>query len=161
MFIRDRLGGAAAGLRLLREDRDASGGPEADALRHRQLAPKPRVEAGLALAAAGATAMIDVSDGLGGDAAHLAESSGARLEIDLESLPIQPGATDEEATSGGEDFELLVTLPPERLEEATAAVEATGVRLTRIGAVGEGSGAVLRAADGSEVEPSGFDHFGA
>lgn len=157
--VTGELGGAAAGLVLLQEGPDASGGPEADALRARQLAPRPRIDAGLALAAAGATAMIDISDGLGADAAHLAESSRVQLELDLESVPIQPGATEEQATSGGEDFELLVTLPPDRIDEATAAVESTGVRLIRIGLVGEGSGAFLRAADGSTVEPSGFDHF--
>lgn len=157
--VTGELGGAAAGMRLLHEEPSASG-PAAEALRARQLAPVPRIEAGLALAAAGATAMIDVSDGLGADAAHLAESSTARVEIDLETLPVQAGATAELAASGGEDFELLVCLPPLRLDEGTTAVEATGVSLTRIGSVSEGSGAVLRAADGSKVEPSGFDHFG-
>lgn len=152
--VTGELGGAAAALRILR-----SGGEGERRLLDRQLAPQPRLDAGLALAKAGATAMIDISDGLGADAERLAKRSRARLEIELSSVPVQPGAELEQAASGGEDYELLACLPPERLDEAKAAVEATGVALTEIGSVSAGTGVSLRTAGGAELEPRGFDHL--
>jgi thiamine-monophosphate kinase len=169
--VTGELGGAAAGLVLL-ERPELADGLEAgvtETLRRRQLEPLPRLAAGRALAASGATAMIDVSDGLGGDALHVATASGVVLVIELESVPVQPGVDEvaaaagvdrwDLAESGGEDYELLVTLPPARLDEARAAVDATGVGLRRIGAVGQGDGVALRQADGSLREPSGFDQL--
>ena len=152
LAVTGELGGAAAGLLVLdRPELEAAVGAEvADALRRRQLEPRPRLGAGRALAAAGASAMIDVSDGLGGDAGHIAAASGVRLVIELERLPVQAGVgevaaaagvdADELATGRGEDYELLVTLPPERVDEASAAVAATGSALTPIGAVERGEG---------------------
>ncbi len=169
--VTGELGGAAAGLLVLDrpELADAVGATVADGLRRRQLEPQPRIAAGRALAASGASAMIDLSDGLGADAGHLAEASGVRLAIELERLPLQGGVGELAAASGadvhdlaagrGEDYELLVTLPPERAEEASAAVAATGSQLTPIGAVEEGAGVVLRAPDGSEREAVGFDQL--
>jgi thiamine-monophosphate kinase len=165
------LGGAAAGLLLL--DRPELAGrlkPEvADALRRRQLEPSPRLAAGRALAATGASAMIDLSDGLGGDAAHVAAASGARLTIDLELLPLQRGVAEVAAAAGlsahdlatgcGEDYELLVALAPERADQAKARVRDTGSTLTSIGAVAGGEGVVLRDAEGGEREPAGFDQL--
>ena len=66
---------------------------------------------------------------------------------------------DEMATGLGEDYELLVTLPPEHVDEASAAVAATGSALTLIGAVERGEGVVLRAPDGSERRAKGFDQL--
>jgi len=167
--VTGELGGAAGALRLLLEPE--AKGPVGDAREEmlaRQLDPRPRLAAGRALASAGATAMIDVSDGLAADAAHLAESSAVRLEIELERLPLATGleelagaATDARtlAASGGEDYELLVTLPAGRLDEARAAVEASGSTLTEIGAVSDGDGVALRDARGRELELPGFDHL--
>ncbi len=171
LAVTGELGGAAAGLLLL--DRPELGDalePEvADALRRRQLEPSPRLAAGRALAAAGASAMIDVSDGLGGDAAHVAAAGGVRLVIELERLPLQAGVAevaaaagtdaDELATGRGEDYELLAALSPGRAVEAEAKVTATGSALTSIGTVEEGEGVMLRAADGSQREPAGFDQL--
>ena len=165
------LGGAAAGLILL--ERPELGREIADglasALRRRQLRPEPRLAAGRALAEAGAGAMIDLSDGVGGDAVHLAEASEVALRIEVGRLPAQPGvdATAEAAgmdaaellVGGGEDYELLVALPAARLAEATDAVAAAGVELTAVGEVAAGSGVSLSGPDGVAVEASGFDQL--
>ena len=163
VVLTGELGGAAAALSILTGGGIRSG--ESGALLRRQLDPVPRLAAGRALAVAGATAMIDVSDGLGADAGHLARASGVALEIELELVPAAAGldAGVSEArqmlVSGGEDFELLATVRPERLGEAAAAVAATGTRLTRIGQVAAGEGAAIRDKEGREVEASGFDHM--
>jgi thiamine-monophosphate kinase len=171
LAVTGELGGAAAGLLVLeRPELAAAVEPEvADALRRRQLEPSPRLAAGRELAAAGARAMIDVSDGLGGDAAHVAAASGVRLVIELERLPVQEGVAEVAAAAGlsphdlaagrGEDYELLVVLAPERAEEAAARVRATGSILTSIGTVESGEGVVLREADGGERAPVGFDQL--
>ncbi len=128
--------------------------------------PRPRIRAGRWLAASGATAMMDLSDGIGGDARHLAAASGCGLEIDLDRLPVHPSALVEGAHSGvspklfaaagGEDYELLVTLPA-GWDSAADCEPATGVGITRIGRVVDGEG-VRFLLEGLEVEVGGFDH---
>jgi thiamine-monophosphate kinase len=161
------LGGAAAAVALLDGD-DESSLPAAarEALLARQLDPRPRLREGVALAAAGARAMIDVSDGLGADAGHLARSSGCGIEIDLGRVPVAEGVSEvtgsedaamELAASGGEDYELLVALPADRLDAARSALEQAESPLTEIGYATEGRGVTLRLPDGRELEPRGFD----
>lgn len=182
LVLTDEIGAAAAGLHLLdnpNPDTDfafkgAMKGLKAKsamaALVARQLEPTPRLAAGRALAAAGATAMIDLSDGLGGDAGHLAESSSARLRIDAAALPLADGVAEvaaalghdplELALSGGEDYELLASIPPERLDAAKQAVrEAEGIALTRIGEVSSGGGVEIRLPDGRTAAPEGYDQL--
>ena len=162
------LGGSAAGLLLLRGATAAIEADQRDALVARHLRPWPRVELGRALAAAGATAMIDVSDGVATDAAHLATSSGARLEIELAALPVQAGLAEvataagrdplELAAAGGDDYELLFTAPQARISAIEAAARREGLPVTWIGRVSSGAGAILRDATGAERELRGFEH---
>jgi thiamine-monophosphate kinase len=168
VVVTGELGGAAAALELLEGGEPTSPIP-ADArssLLARQLDPMPRLKEGRAIAAAGARAMIDVSDGLGADAGHLAEASECRIEIDLDRVPLAPGAIEvagsreaalELAAGGGEDYELLVALPRDKLEEAAGATAEAGSRLTEIGYATEGQGVTLRLPGGGELEPAGFD----
>lgn len=103
IWVTGPLGLAAAGLRILKEMGKGASGAAPDA--HRR--PQPSVAAGLAARAAGASAMIDISDGLAADLGHLADASGVGL--DLGSVPIGEGATAAEAIGGGEDYVLAFT----------------------------------------------------
>lgn len=178
LVLTGELGGAAAGLALLNDphlDADFvfSGAIEGlkakSAMEGRQLEPEPRLAAGRALARAGATAMIDLSDGLGGDAGHIAERSGVALQIEAEAIPRATGLGDLAVAArldpwrlllGGEDYELLASIPPRRVEDAMAAVEKTGeARLTAVGQVVAGSGVEIRLPGGELLEPEGFDQL--
>jgi len=171
LALTGEIGGAAAGLLLLEEGRGRARAPENEhaSLIARQLEPEPRLEAGRALAAAGATAMIDVSDGVGGDARHLAERSAVAVRIEAASLPLAIGTAEvaaaagrdplQLAVSGGEDYELLVALPPERLHGAVAAVAETEATLTLIGEVLAGEGVEIRRPGGELLKARGFDQL--
>jgi thiamine-monophosphate kinase len=172
LVVTGEIGGAAAG-RLLLDDPALVASvsePIAAALRARQLDPTPRLRSGHALATAGARAMIDLSDGLAGDAGHLSRAGAVALRIDAGALPIAEGVAEIAATagldplqlavSGGEDYELLAAIPAERLDEATTGIGKTAeTTLTPIGAVEAGEGVEIRLPGGGLLEVRGHDHF--
>jgi thiamine-monophosphate kinase len=145
IWVTGPLGGAAAGLRHLRE------GTAGDALVRRHARPVPLLDAGRAARRAGATAMIDVSDGLAADVGHIAAASGVGIRID--DLPIANGATRAEALGGGEDFELVFCLPAGA--DVTAAFR-LGPTPVRIGQCTPDP--AERTAGGQPLTDSGWEH---
>jgi thiamine-monophosphate kinase len=149
--VTGELGGAAAGLAVLEGRAD---GPHELVARH--LRPRPRLAVGRALAAAGATAMLDLSDGLALDARRLAEASGVRLELDTEALPLAPGADAELAATGGEDYELCFCVPPEGREAAETAAGPVGI--SWIGRATTGVPGIGWRGDPSAARWRGYEH---
>ena len=163
------LGAAAAGLAVIEgRVQDQHGGTaaagHAAGLIARYLRPQPRLAEGMRLAAAGAHAMLDLSDGLASDARRIAAASGVRLVLDASRLPVAPGVAEIAralgrdpvalAAGGGEDFELCVCVPPDRAAEAGAAAG-----LTWIGEVAPGTPDLeWRAAPAGAETWRGFEH---
>ena len=160
VVVTGTLGGAAAGRRLARR-----GAPwtedELDAI-HRHERPAPRVGEAPVLARNGATAMIDVSDGLARDLVRLCEASGVGVRLDPSTVPAHPAAAEGEALGGGEDYELLATMPSAGAV-ADAAGELADVFATPLTAIGTITTEGLQTVDDSgkthPLEPSGWDHF--
>jgi thiamine-monophosphate kinase len=155
IYVTGRLGGPAAATRAL--TRSAAPHP---AHRARFATPAPRLRESRWLATRGATAAIDISDGLSRDAEHLAAASGVALDIDVARVPVLEGVTIDDALGGGEEYELLVTAPDGMDDAAFASTFA--LPLTRIGSVvaaGE-TPRVLFTRGGKRVAaPPGYDHF--
>ncbi len=161
LAVTGSLGRAAVGVNLLLSQDAKNASPE-DAIAcmaaHRR--PRARVDAGAQLQAIGAHAAIDLSDGLGSDARRLSEASRIGLEIDFGRVPVAPEAQRIAAScgwdlerlvlSGGEDFELLVTLPHERLE-TTDWIE--------IGKVVDDGLWLVRDGQSVPLPDDGYDHF--
>lgn len=167
VVVTGEIGGAAAALRIVEGEVTVT---DPEALLERQYLPPSRIAAGQALASGGATAMIDLSDGLGADANRIGDASGVAMRIDASKIPIQEGALevlgsggDPEdavtlAASGGEDYELLASIPHSRIESVAEAL-GPSCRLTEIGVVEEGNGVRLFSSDGRELPIGGFDHL--
>jgi thiamine-monophosphate kinase len=166
LCVSGTLGDSALGLVALRR-----GEPLTGALR-RHLDPEPRVRLGVALAdAAIPTAMIDISDGLLADLGHILKLSGRGGRVDLANLPLSGeyrAGTGRQGTDpyalclgGGEDYELLFTLPADRFAEARTLGEATGSPVSVIGEIVAEPGVYLVSPDGAPYSPpsNGYDHF--
>ena len=156
LWVTGQLGGARAALEAWKGGRTPAPGA-----RERFAKPVPQLQAGQWLARQGATAMLDLSDGLAGDAAHLAAASKVGLVVDIGALPLHPDVLREAfavgetpgvfAARGGEDFELLVAMP--RTFPGTDEFP-----LSCVGDVHPGNG-VAYFEDGFELRLDGYDHF--
>lgn len=167
LYVTGALGGAAAGLARLAElASPARPNPpripkklEAQLAAH--LYPQPRIAQGLWLQRRGlASAVLDLSDGLSSDLAHLCEESGVAAEVDAAALPIHPAATLAQALHGGEDYELLFTAPPATRQPRAIA----GVPVTRIGRMlkaraGRHMITLITQKGRQPLDPHGWEHF--
>jgi thiamine-monophosphate kinase len=140
IYVSGALGGSALGL--------AKGAGRAW---KRHARPEPRLALGrFVREELRATAAMDLSDGLSIDLRRMCETSGLKAEIGIP--PIYRGATLEQALHGGEDYELLFTVPA----RANVPMEFEGLPLTRIGVMRRGAGVTL---DGAPLAALGWDHF--
>ncbi|MFM9164682.1 MAG: thiamine-phosphate kinase [Solirubrobacterales bacterium] len=158
-WVSGPLGAAAAGLEVI-SGRAQAGEPWDEALAAAHRRPDPQFDAAAAARRAGARALIDISDGLATDAAHVCRASGVGAVIELDALPVAAGVAEvaaalggdplELAATGGEDFELLAAVPPEAPAPAG---------FTRVGTVlPAADGLTFSAPDGSPRELRGYEH---
>ena len=176
IVVTGALGAAAGGLALSRADAataaHALSEPWGRQLLESLARPVARVGEGQTLAAAGVTAMMDLSDGLAKDLARLCGSSGVGARIELAAVPIAPALAAAAgplgldavalALGGGEDYELLATIAPERVPDMRAELrDRFAVPLASIGVIAERADLLAIEADGhvSPLEPAGWDHF--
>jgi thiamine-monophosphate kinase len=164
VWVTGVLGGAAAAVKRLDACDEVS-----PALRDRFTRPVPRIAEARWLAdQTDLHGMIDLSDGLGGDAAHLAAASEMAILLDWDSLPVDPEvemvmadlAARQLAASGGEDYELCMVLPPGEGDVLAPEFRVKfGLPLTRVGWVEEGRGVRIVDPHGKEHSARGFNHF--
>ena len=173
--VSGQLGSSAAGLRLLQ-----AGGMNArrrallaDGLIDAHLRPQPQLALGKALLDLGATAAMDLSDGLFGDLPKMLKASDVRARIHSSAIPVDdavralfPDDWFHFATRGGEDYQLLFTAPAERWNAIEAAAKLAGSPVTRVGEVlpgGDDAPRMLLETDGVDrpVRAGAFDHFGS
>jgi len=167
VFVTGSPGDAAAGLALEQNRLHVPDPMSAQILRDRFLFPTPRCEVGIALRGL-ASACIDVSDGLGGDLEKLCVASGCGAEIDAAALPVSDALVTavgrelarEYALTGGDDYELLFTVPQARLGAMSNAMALGLGPVARIGSLVSGNGVRVSARGGvTQFSGSGFDHF--
>jgi thiamine-monophosphate kinase len=161
IFVSGELGGSAAALREMRSNPKGKPNP---GRYPRHFYPEPRIALGRILRQRGlASAMIDLSDGLSTDLAHICEESGVGAKIESALIPrARIGKTAREvsldlALHGGEDYELLFTAPPGRRVPAQIA----GVPLTQIGQITRSRKILARnpKGDAHKLVPRGWEHF--
>ncbi len=172
LYVTGTIGDAALGLRLRHDERLALRWDlrrsEKERLLDRYLLPEPRLALAGVVAAYAAAAM-DVSDGLVGDCAKLAEASKVGAVIDAAAVPLSAGAaravaTDatalSQALTGGDDYELLLAVDPEDAELFESEAASAGVSVTDIGALVERPGvSVERHGQAMAFGPGSFSHF--
>lgn len=173
MLVSGALGASAAGLLVLSRGLVDGSDPQVTRARQAHHEPQPRLAEARAIARSRlATAMMDLSDGLADDLPRLCAASGVGARLHAPSIPVDPACSALAqragadplalATSGGEDYELLLTCAPAAIGAITAAASAAGgARVTMIGEIVPGEGVTLVDAQGEALPlRPGFDHFG-
>ncbi len=172
VFVTGTLGDSAAGLEILKSRAGGRGGrgkgAEVKRLITRHLRPVPRTAEGRAIARSGcASAMIDISDGLSSDLRHICEQSGVGAEISSDRIPISPELRQlsrglsmpvlSYALSGGEDYELLFTVPPGKINK----LQSLHLPVIEIGAIKRRKTLILVDNTGRKntLPATGYDHF--
>ncbi len=169
IFVTGTIGDSSAGLEILQEQsRKTAGSTKTSPLIESHLRPTPRIAEGRLLAVNRcASAMIDLSDGLSSDLTHVCEQSRVGAEIFLDRIPISPALRKASATlarpeehyalSGGEDYELLFTVPASKIRKFLSL----GMTATEIGTITSGKKIFIRDGQGEKkpLSPSGYDHF--
>jgi thiamine-monophosphate kinase len=168
LMVTGTLGDSATALECLQNSQSA---PEEILQKHHRPSPRLReMRAALQIPNA-VRAALDLSDGLAGDAAHIAHASDVTLEIETDLLPISQACRAiaeiqnrnplDWALSGGEDYELLLCIAPEHAEVVQNAIEKTGTPCTIIGRVvpRESAPVMLKAQEKREPIFGGFAHF--
>lgn len=168
LYVTGSIGAAAVGLQMLRGTKSdntprSTVASVVEPCVQRYLRPEPRVRAGLLLSRNRvASACIDLSDGLADGVRRIAEASGVGASLDAAAIPIEPAAREwftaggqdpvAEALAAGDDYELLVAVPPKRRRRLEAVRRQAGVTFTRIGAC---------TADKAitPLLPAGYGHF--
>jgi thiamine-monophosphate kinase len=169
VYVSGTLGDAALGLLALRGELAGLDGAHRAFLADRYRLPHPRLTLGQRLRGV-AHAMMDISDGLVGDLGHICETSGVGAIIEAAALPLSPAARAvvaaeperlSAALGGGDDYELLLTVPATRVAALPMLAAETGVPLTRIGRIEVGSGVSVLNGNGKviPVKVAGYRHF--
>ncbi len=154
VYVTGRLGGPGAALRSF-----LAGEAPAPANRARFASPTPRILEALWLAEHGAHAAIDISDGLLGDAAHLARASGVSIVFDESAIPCVPGVSVTEAHVSGEEYELLVAMPSAVRVDRGNFEALFGLSITRIGTVVAAAESAVSLRGGVVPASGGHDHL--
>jgi len=171
VWVSGTLGDAALGLAALKGEVMLAAPERAFCVARLEM-PSPRVGLGLALRGV-AHGMLDVSDGLAGDLAHIARASKMSARLDVDALPLSAALRGQPrelalrcALAGGDDYELCFTAPVSARARVEAAGRSAGVAVTRIGSVLAGADAAPpvgytdAAGRPLDLKLSGYDHFG-
>jgi len=170
LYVTGSIGAAAAGLGMLKQD-GLKACTDGNSCAARYLYPEPRLRVGLLVARNKvAAAGMDLSDGLADSVQQIAEASGVGASIDADALPVEPAAREwftrqgvdvtTAAMTGGDDYELLLAVPPKRGRRLNEARRHGGVALTRIGVCTKDTALVLHCGDaGQRPIPQGYRHF--
>jgi thiamine-monophosphate kinase len=173
IMVTGTIGDAALGLKLRGDAQAAQRWKLDEAMRahlvNRYLLPQPRSAMAVQMQT-DASAAMDVSDGLAGDLAKLCRASGVSAEIDVVRVPLSNAARAvmavdpaliETILSGGDDYEILCTVPPSQGEAFITAAKVVGVDATEIGRVTTGEGAPRFVAEGKPLSlgETSFSHF--
>ena len=169
IFVTGSIGDAALGVKLRNEEKWPLSAGQRDHLLSRYLLPQPRNALSEAVRTH-ATAAMDVSDGLAGDLAKLARVSGVAATVEVAKVPLSDAAKAalaadpaliETALTGGDDYEIVCTIPPAKADAFRNAAKTANVPVIDIGAIAAGEGARFIAADGREItfKHASFSHF--
>ena len=169
IFVTGSIGDAALGVKLRNGEKWPLSAGQRDHLLSRYLLPQPRNALSEAVRTH-ATAAMDVSDGLAGDLGKLARVSGVAATFEVAKVPLSDAAKAalaadpaliETALTGGDDYEIVCTIPPAKADAFRNAAKTANVPVIDIGAIAAGEGARFIAADGREItfKHASFSHF--